>query len=106
MVTVSYSFKSPKPKDSTGTETPETSAIPMFKGRKYVRLKTLIRELDEAQDYLAYTPCAFWACRGPLRPKAMCTCCKCSAMRNIGRVRAALNMALIRNKDLRQAYSR
>lgn len=106
MATVSYSFTSPPPRDGCGQITPSGSDIPKFKGRSFVRLRTLIKELDNAQEGLADTPCAFWACNGPTRPKPMCTCCKCSAMRDIARVRAALAKALERGKDLRQAWSR
>ena len=106
MAVLSLSFKAPRPRDSTGEITPSGSDIPAFRGRRFVRLRQLIKELDEAQDDLSRTPCAFWACNGPRRPKAMCMCCKCSAMRLVGKVRAALNQAVLHKKDLRQAYSR
>lgn len=102
----SFSFPAPKPRDSTGQITPSGSDIPTFRGRRFVRLGTLIKELDEAQEGLAETPCSFWACDGPRRPKPMCTCCKCNSMRTIGKVRAALAQALAHGKDLRQQYSR
>ena len=106
MATQSISFSSPSPRDSTGEFTPDSSSIPTFKGRKCVSIKKLIKKLDEAQDDLAYTPCAFWACNGPRNPKPMCTCVKCAAMRNVGMVRAALAKALELGKDLRHQYSR
>ena len=102
----SYSFKSPPPRDGCGQITPSGSDIPTFRGRRFVRLNTLIKELDDAQEGLADTPCSFWACQGPRRPKPMCTCCKCNAMRSIAKVRAALAQAVARGKDLRQQYSR
>ena len=103
---VSYSFKAPKPRDTCGQITPSGSDIPTFRGRRFVRLKQLIKELDGAQEDLSETPCSFWACNGPRRPKPMCMCCKCAAMRTIGKVRAALAQALAHGKDLRQQYSR
>lgn len=89
-----------------GNPLPMNQKVPRFKGRKYVRLAVLIRELDGALVDLSDTECCFWACDGPLRVRSMCTCRKCYAMREIAKVRAALNMALARGKDLRQQYSR
>jgi len=106
MATQSISFVTPPPKDGMGNPLPMNQVIPRFKGRKFVKLNVLVKELDEALEDLADMECCFWACDGPLRVRNMCTCRKCYSMRTIARVRAALNMAQSRNKDLRQPYSR
>jgi hypothetical protein len=69
-----------------------------MKGRKELRLRKEIAKLDEALQDLAETPCGFWACEGPSRPRDMCTCKKCYAMRGIASVRATLARALERKE--------
>jgi len=87
---VSFSFSSPPPRDRTGEVTPSGSDIPVFRGRKGMSRRMMVAELDDALDGLAHTPCSFWACEGPNRPRHMCTCCKCYAMRSVAIVKAAL----------------
>lgn len=84
------SFRSPRPKDGTGNSVPEGSEVPQMKGRKALNLKAEIKRLDEVLEYLADTPCSFWACEGAKRPRNMVTCGKCWAMWEVASVRATL----------------
>ena len=89
------SFGCHRAKDTTGSAVPEQSRIPKMRGgRKKVSTNQLIKELNSALEYLADTPCSFWACDGPQRPRLMCTCSKCWAMREVAKVKAALERKL------------
>ena len=50
----------------------------------------MVKVLESAMEYLASSICSFWACEGPRKPRSMCTCGKCYAMREIGTVIATL----------------
>lgn len=83
------SFKTGPP-ESGGFPLPEGSNIPKMRGRKLLKIKTEIKHLDTALELLSDTPCSFWACKGPDKPRNMITCSKCYAMREISAVRATL----------------
>jgi hypothetical protein len=88
MIQVITAYK-PHATDRSGQRVNEGSEIPVFKG---ARLSTnqQLRKLDDALEYLADTSCSFWACKGPTRPRHMCTCVKCYAMREVAIVRASI----------------
>lgn len=86
-----YSFKAPRP-TSGGYEVSEGSDIPVMRPRRGKRGsdRALANLLASALDNLAGANCTFWACEGPGRPRSMCTCNKCWAMREIATVKASL----------------
>jgi hypothetical protein len=92
-MSATISWRRQKP-TSNGRPVPEGSDIPRMRARTGKRgsNKVLMALLDEAQEDLGRTPCAFWACEGPKRMVHMVTCIKCSAMRNIATVRASLQV--------------
>lgn len=67
-------------------------AIPRMRPRTGKRGtdQEMVKVLDVALEYLSDSACCFWACDGPTKPQAMCTCVKCYAMREIATVRATL----------------
>lgn len=78
---------------SGGFRVPEGSDIPRMRPRtkgKAAGNIALAELLSTALEELADSTCCFWACEGPSRPRAMCTCRKCWAMRNVGTVMASL----------------
>lgn len=83
MSTCTIVFDKPKPRDGTGEITPDGCELPKMRGRKKMNRKLMIQQLKDALESLADTPCSFWACDGPNRPRYMITCGKCWAMRNI-----------------------
>lgn len=86
----SIGFKSPRPKDRTGNPVNEGTDIPVFKGAKK-SLRQILKLIDIALEALATeVSCTFWACDGPKRPRDMCTCTKCYAVRDLAIARAAL----------------
>lgn len=91
MSTTTISFKTPGPTNG-GFSVPEGSNIPPMRPRtgKRATNKKLAALLVEALDDLSASSCSFWACKGPSRPKPMCTCRKCYAMRQISTVYASL----------------
>jgi hypothetical protein len=86
------SFKTPPPKCSTGMPLPQGSDVPTMQPRTGPRGtdREMVKLLESAMDGLSSAICSFWACNGPRRPKHMCTCSKCYAMREIGTVIATL----------------
>jgi hypothetical protein len=52
--------------------------------------RQLVKLLAAALDNLSRTPCTFWACNGPSKPRHMCTCIKCWSMRDIATVATSL----------------
>lgn len=85
----SISFKSGPPRSGNGYALPEQSVVPGVRGRSKLSRKD-IQQLDSALEMLSDTPCSFWACEGPSKPRHMKTCGKCWAMREIAAVRATL----------------
>lgn len=51
----------------------------------------LAAALEDALQDLAASPCGFWACEGPRKPRWMVTCRKCWATREIAAVKASLD---------------
>lgn len=90
-MSAAISWQRPAP-TSGGYRVPEGSNLPRMRARTGRRGadSELLKLLADAQEHLARTPCAFWACEGPQRMQHMITCIKCSAMRNIGTVQASL----------------
>lgn len=86
-----YSFKAPRPTDGVH-EVAVGSDIPVMRPRRGKRSsdRALATLLASALDNLAAANCTFWACEGPSRPRDMCTCQKCWAMREIATVKASL----------------
>ncbi len=85
-------WKAPRP-TSGGYAVPEGSDIPIMRPRtkgKAASDDALAALLGEALENLASANCCFWACEGPSRPRAMCTCRKCWAMRSVATVMATL----------------
>lgn len=76
-----------------GRPVPEGSDIPKMRPRTGKRGTDaeLSALLTEALDHLSRSTCSFFACEGPSRPQAMCTCVKCYAMRRVATVRASLD---------------
>lgn len=87
------SFPSPRSTDRTGNFVNEAVNLPKMRGRKSASPKWLIRQLSEALDDLADTPCCFWACEGPTRPRYMVTCRRCWAIRQIANVKRTIERA-------------
>lgn len=75
-----------------GYRVPEGSDVPLMRPRTGKRGTDdkLISLLNDVLEDLAATPCCFWACQGPSRPRHMCTCRKCWSMRSIATVAASL----------------
>lgn len=90
MGTATITWKRPRMTDGTGNPVNEGTDLPRFKGRKNAKPSELAAQLQDALDDLARSPCAYWACEGPNRVRYMCTCCKCYAVREVEKVRAAL----------------
>lgn len=86
-------FKRQSRRSNLGHAIPEGSDIPTMRPRTGPRGtdQKLAALLDEALQDLAGTDCGFWACEGPSRPRSMCTCRKCWAMRQIATVKASLD---------------
>ena len=91
MSVATFSFKAPRPTDGVH-EVAEGSDIPVMRPRRGKRGsdRALAALLAFALDKLAGANCTFWACEGPSRPRSMCTCNKCWAMREIATVKASL----------------
>lgn len=83
-------FQTGPPTSGNGFPLPEGSDIPKMRGRKFLKINIEIQRLDAALELLSGVPCAFWACRGPNKPRHMITCSKCWAMREISTVKATL----------------
>ena len=96
MATESISFRSPRPKDSTGNPVNEGSEIPIMRPRTGPRGSdaALAKLLGDALEYLSRSDCTFWGCEGATRPRPMCTCVKCWAMREVATVKASLEARL------------
>lgn len=92
MKTQSISFHNPGTRDNGGNRLAEGSDIPKMRANKRMTLTQLAERLGTALKNLASSPCSFWACDGPSRPKAMCTCRKCYAMRDVAAVKASLEV--------------
>lgn len=90
MSTATISFKVGPHKSGNGFPLPMGSDIPTMRPRKDMSAADIVKQLTEALEELAETPCAFWACEGPRRPRGMVTCCKCWVMRDLARLKATL----------------
>lgn len=84
-------FKSRPATDGVG-RIAEGSDIPVMRPRTGRRGsdRELAKVLEDALDNLSRSTCSFWACDGPNRPKSMCTCVKCWAMREVATVLVSL----------------
>ena len=94
METQSIGFTLAKPHDgigrvNEGSEIPAMRPLTSMKGMSY---RSITKMLDDALELLADSTCSFWACAGPKRPKNMCTCSKCWAMREIAKAKATLEL--------------
>lgn len=45
--------------------------------------RELARRVENALEALEDTPCTFWACDGPNKPRHMVTCTRCWAVRDL-----------------------
>lgn len=100
MNTQTISFKTGPPQSGNGFPLPEGSDIPKMRGRKDLIISVEIQYLDEALEFLSGTPCSFWACKGPGKPRHMVTCSKCHAMRGIASVKSTLKRQLINSSSV------
>jgi hypothetical protein len=91
---VSMSAVMPGVRDRTGNRVNEGCDVPAMRGRKDADPAWMIQQLGEALESLSETPCSFWACEGPTRPRYMTTCNKCWTMRQIAGVKRTLERSL------------
>lgn len=90
MSTAIISFPTGPHRSGHGFPLPMGSSVPVMRPRMSMTATEIVSELDEALEELAETPCGFWACEGPRRPRAMVTCRKCWTMRSLARLRATI----------------
>ena len=90
MGVATISFRVGPHKDGNGFPMPMGSTIPTMRPRKDMSASEIIKQLAEALEELADTPCCFWACEGPRRPRNMVTCRKCWVMHDLARLKATL----------------
>src|SRR5688572_310645 len=90
MSTAIISFPAGGHRNDWGQPLPMGSDIPTMRPCMSLTVTQIVKELDEALTELADTPCLFWACEGPRRPRNMVTCRKCWTMRSLARLRATM----------------
>ena len=90
MTIATISFKTGPHRNGIGLPLPMGSDIPTMRPRMDMTVTEIVTELDKALEELSETPCSFWACEGPRRPRAMVTCRKCWTMRSLARIRATM----------------
>lgn len=88
------SWKSPRPTDGTGTPVNEGVDLPRMKGRKEFNPRQELKRLKGAIADLCDTPCCFWACEGPNRPRSMMTCTRCWNLRMLQSIAVTLERSL------------
>lgn len=62
--------------------------------------RKVVERMQMALDGFARSPCTFWACEGPHRPKHMITCSHCWAVRDLSVALAAMERRIRESNEL------